>query len=930
MASQRIATLCPAALLAFQAVAAHAAITETQLAGNPLSQFPFFEYVKAFNVNAPVTVAIDPSRFGGIVGQTCDIYVVAAKSATQWAVNPSLVDMTAGGAQTQSFGGTTIQNDTFQVTAPNELNANAGLGMGVGYDVVLDCDQNGTLSDGDFIDGGTDEAGFYAVHDTTAPGPLAVTEVQYSLDPGVGASFGIPANKLAEDLYYPTNVGSMGQLPLIFIGRGNGHDYRWYDHIGFHLASYGYIVMSHDNNTEPGPEHAAETTLRHSDAFIDQAQAGAIAGGALVGHLDPHRITWIGHSRGAEGVAIAYDRLFDGIYTPVHYAIGDIKLISSMLPTDWTGTDLANPHNANYHLWTASGDDDVDGSAGCELCQTFHLLDRATGYRQSTIVQGTGHAWFHDGPETPSVFTGPCSIGPANDLTHLIQLGYFLPLIKHYVEGNIAALDFLTRQYEDFRPIGVPISNPCIVVTNEYRNGSTVGNFVIDDYQTQPNTGISSSGGQVTFNVEHVLEDRLDDDNSDFTWVASDPFNGATQAGTTDWSAVRNDWSRGVVFDWTNEDRFYEWAIRPGDRDFSKYLFLSFRGAQGTQHPNTLALPGDLTFSATLRDSSGVTSSINIGAYGGGLEQPYQRSGGWHNEMETIRIRITDFLNNGSTLNLNDIAAIRLNVGPSWGSRKGRIVVDDVMLTNDPSPYAPPPPLLDYAVKFVCGKPNTPVAAPGIYFTAINVHNPGQSITFKKKIAVALPGEKAGKVTRFFDAKLGPDEALEIDCPDILKHAETRDFLKGFVVIETASELDVVAVYTAAGSTGQVETLFIERVSPRGLAAVGKPDLVPVNPDPSKGRLGFCRGDPNKLVFTVKNQGVGPAGPSHMTVTFGSGPSVSVSTPPLQAGASVDLPVAVPPQCFHPDCPFTIKVDSNSEVDESDENNNVADGYCLG
>jgi CARDB protein len=240
------------------------------------------------------------------------------------------------------------------------------------------------------------------------------------------------------------------------------------------------------------------------------------------------------------------------------------------------------------------------------------------------------------------------------------------------------------------------------------------------------------------------------------------------------------------------------------------------------------------------------------------------------------------------------------------------------------------PPLLDYAVKFVCGKPNTPVAAPGIYFTAINVHNPGQSITFKKKIAVALPGEKAGKVTRFFDAKLGPDEALEIDCPDILKHAETRDFLKGFVVIETASELDVVAVYTAAGSTGQVETLFIERVSPRGLAAVGKPDLVPVNPDPSKGRLGFCRGDPNKLVFTVKNQGVGPAGPSHMTVTFGSGPSVSVSTPPLQAGASVDLPVAVPPQCFHPDCPFTIKVDSNSEVDESDENNNVADGYCLG
>jgi len=68
---------------------------------------------------------------------------------------------------------------------------------------------------------------------------------------------------------------------------------------------------------------------------------------------------------------------------------------------------------------------------------------------------------------------------------------------------------------------------------------------------------------------------------------------------------------------------------------------------------------------------------------------------------------------------------------------------------------------------------------------------------------------------RFFEARLGPDEALEIDCPDILKHAGTERFLKGFVVIESQSELDVVAVYTAAGSTGQVQTMALERVPPR-------------------------------------------------------------------------------------------------------------------
>lgn len=694
----------------------------TELAGNPLSQYPHFEYVRAFNANAPVSVAIDPTRFPSVAGQTCDVYVTAPKTAAQWTADPTLTDLRPGGSQTVAFTGATIQANTVQVAVAGALSADAGAGLGVGYDVVLDCDQNGILGAADVIDGLGDEAGLYRVHDTTAPGPLAVTSLDYALDSADGTTFGIPGTKLAQKVYYPSNISSLGQLPLVIIGRGNGHKYFWYDHIGNHMASYGYIVMSHANNTEPGTQAAADTTLRHTDAFIDLASAGAIASGDLVGHIDANRIVWIGHSRGAEGVAIAYERLVNGSYTPTNYTRSAIKLISSMLPTDFYGSGvtpgggpnapingIANPNEANFHLWTAAGDSDVNGSASCPQCQTFHIHDRATAYRQSTVVQGTGHGWFHaghdvpltDGGTTNDAFTGPCSIGgiagtPAsqrNDLTHQIQLGHFLPLILHYVEGNVPALDFLTRQYERFRPIGVTTSNSCVVVTHEYRNASPLGNFVIDDYQTQPSDGISSSGAQVLFDVENVTEGRLDDNDTTFGWMTSgsgdplDPFNGATQAHTTDTS-------RGVVFDWTNQDRFYEWEVAAGRRDFTAHTYLSFRGAQGTQHPNTLADPNDLTFTVTLRDLDGDTSSINIGAYGGGLEQPYDRSGGWHNEMETVRIRLTDFLNNGSNLELSNVVAVRLNVGPTWGSAQGRVVIDDVMLTNDVRPGAPAIPVL--------------------------------------------------------------------------------------------------------------------------------------------------------------------------------------------------------------------------------------------
>lgn len=132
--------------------------------------------------------------------------------------------------------------------------------------------------------------------------------------------------------------------------------------------------------------------------------------------------------------------------------------------------------------------------------------------------------------------------------------------------------------------------------------------------------------------------------------------------------------------------------------------------------------------------------------------------------------------------------------------------------------FAPPKaPVFQYAAKFVCGRSNGEVVSPGVYYTAINVHNPAyERVKFRKKIAVALPGEKPGPVSKFFKAELGPDQALEIDCPDIFQHAPVRaEFLKGFVVIESDDELDVVAVYTAGGRDQQVQTMHIERVNAR-------------------------------------------------------------------------------------------------------------------
>ena len=145
---------------------------------------------------------------------------------------------------------------------------------------------------------------------------------------------------------------------------------------------------------------------------------------------------------------------------------------------------------------------------------------------------------------------------------------------------------------------------------------------------------------------------------------------------------------------------------------------------------------------------------------------------------------------------------------------------------------------LQYAAKFLCGpirresddhdrhrfgddddrwRREAGPAAEGIYYTAINLHNPTDRRTaIRLKVAVALDDGKPGPISRFIDLILGPDEAISIDCRQISKLLEAmHGFSEGFVVIESDVELDVVAVYTAAGKDGKVQTLHTDRVPAR-------------------------------------------------------------------------------------------------------------------
>lgn len=637
--------------------------TAMDLAARPLPDFPFAAFERTFletdTAAGRLAVAVDPAIAPSVIGVPVDVYVVEDRDAAGWAGDPSLADV-RGLPQATTFTGPGLAGAI--QTLEGTLAGDIGLEFGIAYDLVVDVDRDGVLGAGDLIDG-LEGPGFHVVGDTTAPGPLEFTATIFSS----GEAFG------GQIIRFPLEGGP---YPLVVISHGNGHSYTWYQWLQEHLASYGYVVTSHQNETQPGIETASLTTLENTDYLL--ANRETVANGALAGKIDPTRIIWIGHSRGGEGVVRAYDRIRDGLYSPESFSLADIKLISSIAPTDFLGPGGASPDRAVYHLIYGAADGDVSGAPGCAVCQSFSLFERATGERYATYIHAADHNDFNCCGFQDYCNGGSCppQLGRANVQT--IAKGVYLALLEAVIREQEPAQDFLQRQWEDLRPIGAPESTVVRELQPDPSAGSTDA-FVIDDFQGASSLSESTSGGAVAGTVLLRTEGRLDDNNNSFTALASDAMNGMTRGRG-------NDQTRGTVFEW-NAPATLEFEVVAAGADFSARTWLAWRSAASTRDGLNGGAGDDLDYSVTLIDGSGNQSTIRLSTYGGGVQKPFARTGsgsgtGWQNEFETHRIRVADFGRDGRAIDLTDIAAVRFDFGDGAGSPSGRIGFDDLMVTG--------------------------------------------------------------------------------------------------------------------------------------------------------------------------------------------------------------------------------------------------------
>jgi hypothetical protein len=126
-----------------------------------------------------------------------------------------------------------------------------------------------------------------------------------------------------------------------------------------------------------------------------------------------------------------------------------------------------------------------------------------------------------------------------------------------------------------------------------------------------------------------------------------------------------------------------------------------------------------------------------------------------------------------------------------------------------------------------------------------------------------------------------------------------------------------------------VSVLGIRPISDRGTPLTRKADLIPV-PDETRE---FCvLNGSGQLVVTVNNQGnfASPASTTKVEFTSGSSVSSEMTTPALEINESTPVIFDIPAGCFVSDCKFEITVDSANQINETNENNDMASGQCIG
>lgn len=653
---------------------------EFDIAGRPISGYPYFEFSDVFRKNESMWGAVDPAFVpAGHPGGTYGAYYVIA-------------DGSAGGGLVDVSGGyeiAPVKAGCINFTVTRIWNSSQ---VGT-YDVVVDfgavpaASAGGWVADNtynanyDFIDrsAGT---GAWVVEDPAVPGPYAVQSTSYAPAPGnpgdplwtdIAAYYNIggPA-PLHGEVRYPTGAGP---FPLVLVVHGNAspsvQSEQGYFYLLNLLASHGIIAVSVDENFLNGwtwgeMDARAIILLRHLQRWRTW---NSTIGHPFFQKVDLSRIGLAGHSRGGEAVTVAwlFNTSLHNAGDPNHNFNFNIRSLYAIAPVDrqiladvYAGTPPVL-RNVHYFIMHGSHDGDVYDFQGQDTYDRAQPVNLATtGLKSLLWVYGANHNYWNtvwalnpDGGVEPAA----ALITPAQQQD--IGKVYMSAFFQETLLGRNAYKALLTGD------VTFPTLPAAVTRVHQYHDPNRL---FINHYEEDNNLATGSLAGVTNANPGGLLNPYVDHPFSD--------------EGPPYWLWQETD---GLVAGWTSTNARYEMSV-PNlvGQLICNYPYVAFRVGQNYEPvPNRNPVGQSQDFSVQLQLAQ-PSATLAVSQYD---TLPYPRVTGWFpgdgsttkTVLKTVRIPLRTFLLNQPALNLQDITRIDFlfNRKPT-----GLVAVDDIQLTH--------------------------------------------------------------------------------------------------------------------------------------------------------------------------------------------------------------------------------------------------------
>ncbi len=216
--------------------------------------------------------------------------------------------------------------------------------------------------------------------------------------------YDLTAVPLAGRVWYPENGGG---CPVLFMAHGNHEittdSYLGYDYLGRFLASYGYVVVSVDQNAcnMLTGENAGRAVLllEHIGLLLEFSRE---EGNPLCGRLDEEKIAIAGHSRGGEMVATAYlfnsyDRYPENgaVRFDYNYSIKSIIAVAPTVNQYKPADHSVRLEDVNYLLLHGAADRDVSNFMGMSQYKNITFSGEGSYLKTALYIAGANHGQFN-------------------------------------------------------------------------------------------------------------------------------------------------------------------------------------------------------------------------------------------------------------------------------------------------------------------------------------------------------------------------------------------------------------------------------------------------------------------------------------------------------------------------------------------------------